>query len=373
MKKQVIGITGPSGFIARHLIERLGREADVTIALCPRDAWDNPLALQFFAARCDAIVHLAGMNRGDDAEIERVNLHLAERLVEALARTDSTPHVLYASTTLRESPTAYGRSKRAAEERFRAWSESTGAPLSVLVTPNVYGAGCKPFYNSVVATFCHQLARGEEPRVIDNREVSLLWVGDLVDHVKKTIYDPPTGVQTIDVPGGAPLCVSDLLTMLRDFRECYFERQVVPDLSEPLRAKLYATFLGYVELEDHRHRPPVRADHRGELFEIIKLAAGGQVFFSTTKPGVIRGDHYHTRKVEWFCVLRGDAVIRLRRVGEGTVREFRVSGAQPEFISIPVMHTHHIENTGSEELLTMFWTSEIFDAQDPDTHYQKVA
>ena len=128
-----------------------------------------------------------------------------------------------------------------------------------------------------------------------------------------------------------------------------------------------------MELEDHRHRPEVKTDDRGQLMEIIKMASAGQVFFSTTKPGVIRGNHYHTRKVEWFCVLKGEAAIRLRSICGGDVREFRVSGDRPDFISIPVLHTHHIENVGDTELLTMFWCNEIFDAADPDTHYAQVA
>jgi UDP-2-acetamido-2,6-beta-L-arabino-hexul-4-ose reductase len=147
----------------------------------------------------------------------------------------------------------------------------------------------------------------------------------------------------------------------------------VPDLSDPLDAALYTTFLTYIDLDHHCHRPRVHRDDRGQLFEVLRMAGGGQIFFSTTKPGVIRGNHFHTRKIEWFCVLRGEAVIRVRRVGDERVREFRVSGDSPQFISIPALHTHQIENIGDDELLTMFWCNEIFQPADPDTFYENVA
>jgi len=169
------------------------------------------------------------------------------------------------------------------------------------------------------------------------------------------------------------MAVSRLLEMLKSFRDSYFDRDVVPDLSDRTTQHLYATFLSYLPTDKLRHCPPLHTDNRGSLVEVIKLAQGGQVFFSTTKPGIVRGNHYHTRKVEWFCVLKGEAVIRLRRLGMHEIQEFRVSGSQPEFISIPVMHTHHIENVGDEELLTMFWCNEIFDAHDADTYLEKVA
>ncbi len=257
---------------------------------------------------------------------------------------------------------------------MQSWATDAGAPLTVMVIPNVYGAGCRPFYNSVVATFCQQLTHGEQPAVLQDREVEFVWVSDLVDQIHdQLLLAAPATPATWRVAGGATLRISQLLAKLESFRDDYFVRKVVPDLSTPLEASLYSTFLSYLELDDHRHLPDVHADERGELYEIIKLAAGGQVFFSTTRPGVIRGNHYHTRKVEWFCVLKGEAVIRLRPIHGDAVKEYRVSGDRPEFISIPVLHSHHIENVGDEDLLTMFWCNEIFDQADTDTFYEQVA
>lgn len=370
---KTIGITGSAGFIGKHLVFRVAREEGWTPVECSRATFADPAALRKFVSECDAIVHLAGQNRGSEEEIEASNCGLARSLVEALRSTGRTPHVMYASSTQEEADNPYGRSKRKAGEILASWADETDAPLSTLVIPNVYGAGCRPFYNSVVATFCHQLASGETPKILQDREVEFICVSELVDCIVRFLQDPPQGQERYRVQGSARMTVSSLLEKLTGFRDSYFEKNVVPDLSDRTTQYLYATFLSYLPSNDLRHCPPLHTDPRGSLVEVIKLAQGGQVFFSTTRPGIIRGNHYHTRKVEWFCVLKGEAVIRLRRLGMQEIREFRVSGSHPEFISIPVMHTHHIENVGDEELLTMFWCNEIFDAADADTYFEKVA
>jgi UDP-2-acetamido-2,6-beta-L-arabino-hexul-4-ose reductase len=307
----------------------------VRVVTCPREAFADSATLQAFVSECAVVVHLAGMNRGDHREIYDTNVALADRLIGALSDCGQSPHVVFASSTQRDQPSEYGRSKKHCEERLRDWAQRSGSQLTILVIPNVYGPGCRPFYNSVVATFCHQLAHGQHPVVIDDQQVKFVWINDLVEAICQIVRQPSNDVAERRVAGTARLNVSELLAKLAVFRKSYFEENVVPDLSDPLDASLYTTFLSYVDLDDHCHRPRVHRDDRGQLFEILRLAGGGQIFFSTTKPGVIRGNHFHTRKVEWFCVLRGEAAIRIRRVGDDRVREFRVSGETPEFISIP--------------------------------------
>lgn len=373
MNDTTIGITGSAGFIGKHLSLRVAQIEGVKVLACPRAAFDSPALLQDFVSQCDTIIHVAGMNRGEEAEIHSVNVGLARKLAEALTKTASKTHVVYTSSTQEEADNVYGRAKREAGEILARWAESTGNALSILVIPNVYGAGCRPFYNSVVATFCHQLGRGETPTIQVDKELELICVRDLVEAIVEVVKTPPAGVERKRIPGPERTTVSSLLQTLKSFRDAYFETNVVPELSDRTTQNLYTTFLSYLPSEDLRHRPQLHTDNRGSLVEVIKLAHGGQVFFSTTKPGIVRGNHYHTRKVEWFCVLKGEAIIRLRRMGTEDVQEFPVAGSQPEFISIPVMHTHHIENVGNEELLTMFWCNEIFDARDADTYFEKVA
>ncbi len=372
MKRLKIGITGAHGFIGGHLKERLARDANCVVATCERSHFDDPPALEKFVTECDAIVHLAAVIRGDENDIYATSLKLTGNLIDALERTASRPHLIFLSSTLRDSGSAYGRSKRDGEQLLTEWAGRAGGRVTNLITPNVYGAGCKPFFNSVVATFCHQLTHGEQPTVIQDRDVEFIHVSQLVDRIAEQCLRPAGHDASQRVAPTMRMTVRQLLDTLQGFRDDYFVRRVVPDLTDPIRASLYTTYLSYLEPADHIHPTEVHRDDRGELFEIIRLANAGQIFFSTTRPGVVRGNHYHRRKIEWFCVVKGEAIIRLRRIGRRDVHEFRVSGNQPRFISIPVFHTHHIENVGDGELLTMFWCNEILDRNDIDTYFEKV-
>lgn len=374
MSQRVVGITGPRGFVAGHLARKLGADKNVHVVLCPRDAFSDESQLARFVGECDVIVHLAGMNRGDDTEIFATNVGLADKLVAATEQSHRPLHIIFASSTQRDRDNAYGRSKKLAENLFSHWAErALGRRATNLIVPNVYGPGCRPFYNSVVATFCHQLAHGDEPHIVVDSEVEFIWVNDLVDRICEQIAAEGDGLYDIRIVGNAKFRVSELLDKLQSFRESHEKFDMVPDIAQPLDASLYATYLSYLDLQQHLHRPQVHRDERGHLFEVIRTARGGQVFFSTTKPGVIRGNHFHTRKIEWFCVVKGEAAIRLRKVDDSEVHEFRVSGDSPQFVSIPVLYTHQIENVGSDDLLTMFWCNEIFVPEDSDTYFEKVA
>ncbi|MDZ4657456.1 MAG: NAD-dependent epimerase/dehydratase family protein [Bythopirellula sp.] len=373
-KLRTIGITGPHGFVAGHLARTLSVRQDIKVLPCPRAAFDDESELAKFVALCDVIVHLAGLNRGDDAQVYITNVALANKLIAAADKVMHPLHIVFASSTQRDRDNSYGRSKKYGEMQFAAWARrGMDRQATNLIIPNVFGPGCRPFYNSVVATFCHQIARGHEPRIEVDNEVEFIWVNDLVKRICEQIDNHSEGPQEVRLFGTAKLRVSELLAKLRNFRESHVAHDMVPDISEPLDAALYATYLSHLDLEQHVHRPQVHRDERGSLFEIIRMAGGGQVFFSTTKPGVIRGNHFHTRKIEWFCVLKGEAAIRLRKVDDTEVHEFRVSGEAPQFVSIPVLHTHQIENVGQDELLTMFWCNEIFVPEDADTYFEKVA
>jgi UDP-2-acetamido-2,6-beta-L-arabino-hexul-4-ose reductase len=368
-----VGITGPRGFIGSHVVRHLSCVPEYEVVRCPRDAFKLPEALCNFVRGCDTVIHLAGLNSGSEQDIYDTNVGLVERLVEALTTSESAPHVVFASSIQRDRATAYGRSKKVGESRLREWAKQSDARLKILVIPNVFGPGCRPYYNSMVATFCEQLCHDQQPVLIDDQALTLVWINDLVEAIVQILDDDRPGIHEARMAGSAQISASELLAKLQSMCDGYFDTNTVPNLADPFDANLFTTFLSHVELDDHRHRPKLYADARGELYEIMRLAGGGQIFFSTTKPGAIRGNHFHSRKVEWFCVVRGEAVIRIRRVDGGRVREFRVSGAKPEFISIPALHMHQIENVGSEDLLTMFWCNEVYSPADPDTFHENVA
>ena len=378
----------PRGFIAGHLARYLSvgsvcsaasaastvfGDRRINISSCSRETFSDMAALfEFVGVRHDRAP--GRFESGKRAkEIYENNTSLIDKLVAALEATNCRPQVVFPSSSQRDRTNAYGRSKKYAEGKLREWASRTGAPLTILVVPSVYGPGCRPYRNSVVATFCHQLAHDQEPVVIGDEELDLVWINDLVDAIGQLISARRFGIHEARVAVSAQLRTTRLLEKLQAIRDSYFAENVVPDLSDPFDASLYTTFFSSIDLDDHCRRPRLLNDARGQLFEVMRLAGGGQLFFSTIKPGVIRGNHFHSRKVERFCVVRGEAVIRLRQIGEERVREFHVSGTSPEFISVPALCTHQIENVGNEDLLTMFWCNEIFEPGDPDTFFEKVA
>lgn len=372
MGKLRVGITGAKGFIGSHVAERIGRDKDVELTTNDIGLFEDDAMLREFVSGCDVIVHLAAMNRGSDDDIYNTNVNTVKTLISFMGDAGVKPHVIFASSTQQELDNPYGRSKLEGARLLAEWSGRSGAPVSLLVIPNVYGDGCRPFYNSVVATFCHQVAHGESPTIIKDKDVDFIYINELSEYIYEVAKNPPAGVVERQVPASSIMPVSRLLSVLQGFREDFFTKGVIPVPAEPMLANLYNVFMTYMEYGDYAHSPVVHKDDRGELFEVIKLSAGGQIFFSTTVPGVVRGNHYHSRKIERFCVLKGDAVIRLRKIGTDNAVEYNVSGKSPKFIDIPIFHTHNIENVGDTDLLTLFWSNELFDPTDMDTFFEEV-
>jgi UDP-2-acetamido-2,6-beta-L-arabino-hexul-4-ose reductase len=372
MNQIKVGVTGYTGFIGSHLVDRLSRESNFSVIRIEDDWFKSPKQLKQAVQECGCIVHFAGMNRGDEDEIYTVNIGLAEELVSSLEETKKTPHVIFASSILSGTDTAFGRSKKEACEILGSWGTKNGAPVSLLTIPNVFGDRGKPFYNSVVATFCHQLAHGEEPKIIQDREVEFIYINELTELICKRINDPPKGTDAIRIEGTKMIMVSEVLSALKQFKDDLLIKKTVPDLNEPFLVNLYNVFVSYLEKDALSLRPEKHADERGEFYEIFKSLGAGQVSFSMTKPGMKRGNHYHTKKIEKFCFIKGSGVVRMRRIGTEEIKEFKIEGPQPTLIEIPIFHTHHIENTGREDLFTLFWTNELFDQKDPDTFFEEV-
>ena len=366
-----VGITGQSGFIGSHLHSYLETDEDVTLIPYQRRFFENAYELDKFLRRCDVVVHLAGANRGPDEEVYETNVQLAEGLVSALERTGSTPHLIYSSSTHETRDTAYGRSKLHARQTLSAWAHENGAKFTGLIIPNVYGPFCRPFYNSVVATFCHQLTHGQEPEIKEDQPIGLIYIDDVLQKIHRVILYELESDEML-VPPNLEIKVSDLLDKLQGFKQQYIEEKVIPDLSEPFDLKMFNTFKSYIEPGHYPIPYDVKQDHRGYLFEAIRSLNQGQAFLSTTKPGVERGNHYHRRKVERFSIVKGRALVQLRRVGSDAINDYILNGEKPSYIDIPVLHTHNLINVGEEELLMLFWTSELYNPEDPDTYYETV-
>ena len=289
-------------------------------------------------------------------------------LVESLGRTGRSPQLIFSSSTQVDTGTAYGDSKRAASEILARWADASGAVLSNVILPHVFGELGKPFYNSVVSTFCHQLANGKTPKVERDSSLSLLHAQD----VANLVYGLMESSASAEIrPEGSQITVSELLDTLRELAGMY-EQDILPDLSAHLTCRLFNTYRSYLFPKSFPRKLELREDERGMLFEAIKGHSGGQTFLSTTRPGVTRGNHFHIKKVERFLVVEGEAVIRIRKMFDDQIHSFEVSGKIPQYIDMPTLHTHNITNTGSSDLLTMFWANEIFDPNHPDTFSEPV-
>ncbi|MEM7432702.1 MAG: NAD-dependent epimerase/dehydratase family protein [Pseudomonadota bacterium] len=358
-----IGITGAPGMLGWHLRCYLRQFADVEVLPADRSLFSSSEAMDRFVNEVDAIAHLAGQNRGDDGEIAATNVSLAESLVSACERNHRTPHVVYSSTIHIEKDNAYGRSKREAGEILDDWAQRSGAKYSELVLPHIYGEGTRPHYNSVVATFSHQLANGEEPTIHSDGQLELLHAQEVSAEIYQQLREETTGQSH---PRGTLIRVSEVLEKLKGFSQSYAEL-VIPDLRDKFDLRLFNVYRFYLFPNAYPTALTKNTDARGSLVEMVKNRNGGQAFFSTTEPGITRGDHFHYEKIERFLVVRGRARISIRRLYADRAVEFDVSGDEPAFIDMPTLHTHNITNTGDDELLTLFWSSEIFDPERPDT------
>jgi UDP-2-acetamido-2,6-beta-L-arabino-hexul-4-ose reductase len=381
LAKIKIGITGQAGFVGTHLYNTLGLYPDRYERIPFEDAYFGEAGkLSAFAAQCDVIVHLAAMNRHNDPDvIYKTNIGLVQQLIDAMVATESTPHVLFSSSTQEERDNLYGKSKKEGRQLLENWAIQYGAKFTGLVIPNVFGPFGNPYYNSVIATFCHQLTHNETPKIEVDGEIKLIYVAELVKeiigHITAAFAFPnEKGIANrIEVQHTATIKVSDLLAKLNSYKENYFGQGMIPDLSESFDRNLFITFLCYI---DHSSFFPFKlklnTDQRGSFVETVKLSSGGQISFSTTVPGITRGNHFHTRKAERFAVIKGKALIELRRIGTTEVLSFELDGAQPSFVDMPVWFTHNIKNTGNEELYTIFWINEFYNADDGDTFFENV-
>ncbi|MDP2336872.1 MAG: NAD-dependent epimerase/dehydratase family protein [Bacteroidota bacterium] len=376
-----IGITGQPGFVGTHLFNTLGLYPDRFTRIPFEDNYfQSKDKLEVFVKDCDAIVHLAAMNRHNDPEVlYQTNIGLVKQLIAICEETNSTPHILFSSSTQEERDNLYGKSKKEGRELLEKWADKNSAQFTGFIIPNVFGPFGNPYYNSVIATFCHQLTHEEKPRIDVDGEIKLIYVAHLVKHFIERIeliqskHANDCVIEEVKVNHTIALKVSSLLNLLESFKVDYFDKGEIPSLDTQFKRDLFTTFLTYI---DHASFFPFKlklnTDERGSFVETVKLNSGGQVSFSTTVPGVTRGNHFHTRKAERFAVIKGKARIELRRIGTDKVLSFELDGKEPSFVDMPVWYTHNITNIGEEELYTIFWINEHFDANDPDTYFEKV-
>lgn len=368
-----IGITGQKGFIGTHLSNYFGLSKEIIRIPFNDEYFDQSSMLEAFVKECDAIVHLAALNRHNDPqEIYNKNIELVRKLISAMESCACRPHVLFSSSTQEERDNAFGKSKREGRQLLADWARRSGGTFTGMVIPNVFGPFGNPYYNSVVATFSHQLTHNEQPRVDVDAQLKLIYIGDLVKIIYYLIENKITDDE-FRIKATDEARVTEILTLLQSFRAQYFEKGIIPDLTDPFERNLFNTFVCYIDHESYfPFKLKLNTDERGSFVETIKLNSGGQVSFSTTKPGVTRGNHFHTRKAERFAVIRGKAKIEFRRIGTDKVLSFDLDGSEPSYVDMPVWYSHKITNTGQDDLYTIFWINESYDPADPDTFFEQV-
>lgn len=365
-----IGITGPDGFIAWHTRCALRTRQDDDVVGIGEAEFDNPNLMDLALSQVDVVIHLAGLNRAPDEEaIALGNPWLASQLAAGLLRTGHPISVVNGNSIQSLGDSVFGISKRKAADILRSAADATGAHFTDVLLPNIFGEHGVPFYNSVVATFCSQLANGETPKVDLNREIPLLHA----QRAASLLLDACGNAQSQElVPAGKLMRVSELLSVLEGIAEPYRDGQL-PNLSDSFTRDLFNTYRSYTFPNSWPILPIKHADERGELVEAVRAGGGEtQVFFSTTHPGYTRGGHYHLRKVERFLVVEGIATIKLRRLFTNQVVEFHVSGDVPAIVDMPTLWTHSITNTGDRNLITLFYADDEFNPENPDTYWVAV-
>ncbi|AUX69623.1 capsule biosynthesis protein CapF [Porphyrobacter sp. HT-58-2] len=369
-----IVITGAGGLLGWHTAAAVharncaarfrGEEAPWELVQINHADFDNDETLGGAITDADVVLHFAGVNRARQDIVETANPAIADRLVKICAEVDSRPHVVYANTIHANADTPYGRSKRRAGEILRGAMDR----YTNLILPHIFGEGARPNYNNVTATFVNAVIKGEKPNINSDGRVSLLHAGVVANVALEAVENRIM----FDVrPQSYDIAVSELYQILKCFHSDYMAN-IFPDLSSDFTLALFNTYRAALYPTGFPRPLKLISDARGTLFEAIKGGGGGQVFLSTTRPGVTRGDHFHMSKVERFLVVQGEAIIRIRKVLSDEVWEYRVSGAAPAPVDMPTLHTHSIENVGEGPLLTLFWTHDLFDSLNPDTYADKV-
>lgn len=367
-------ITGSRGFIGKNLRAALARNPEVVIRTFDRG--DEPGLLDSHLDEADFIYHFAGVNRPQDpTEFEIGNTGLTRRIVKTFERLQRTVPILFTSSSQAEFDNPYGRSKKAAEDILAEYSKRTGAPVFIYRLPGVFGKWSRPDYNTVVATFCHNITRGLEIKISDPTHViELVYIDDVIRHFTSHLHEPQlsAGVGSYcQINTIFKVTLGDLAAKIYSLRDMRTTLKV-PDLSDYFMRCLNATYLSFLDTRDFSYPLDLKTDERGSLFELIKSEHFGQIFISKTLKGITRGNHYHDSKIEKFCVIQGEAVIRFRHVLSDEVIEYHVSGAKIRVVDIPPGYTHHIENLGDNEMIVLFWANQIFNQDNPDTYFTEV-
>ena len=365
-------VTGANGFIGKNLIAELNNLGFNEIFEFTRDT--DPALLETYTEACDFVFHLAGVNRPKHAhEFMEGNYEFTSRLLELLKKSQKQAPIVTTSSTQAELDNPYGRSKKAMEELLLQYQQEIGAPVYIYRLPNVFGKWSKPNYNSVVATYCHHIARNQDIQIHDpEARLTLCYIDDVLEEFFQALSGMPTAEGDFYVvPTTYTMTVSELASQIQKFKDIRANGNI-ENMQDPLTKKLYSTYLNFLPEDQFAYDLKMNVDSRGSFTEFIRTPDRGQVSINISKPGIEKGNHWHHTKNEKFLVVSGEALIRLRKIDASELIEYRVNGEKLQVVDIPTGYTHSLINIGNTDLVTVIWVNECFDPVKPDTYYLEV-
>lgn len=362
-------ITGAKGFVGSNLVCFL-RQLTEKHTIYEYDRESTEEQLDQYTKNCDFVFHLAGVNRPEKTEeFMEGNFGFTSTLLNKLKEHNNKAPIMISSSIQAELDNDYGKSKKAGEDLIFNYGKENSIPVYVYRFPNLFGKWCRPNYNSVIATFCNNIATDQEITINDSKvKLTLAYIDDVCEELIRCLNGKPTKKgQFCKVPKTYTRTLGNIAKHIKSFKNEY-NGIYVPETGCGFVKRLYATYTSYlpkeqlvVDLVDHR-------DERGNFCELIRTKRHGQVSISTTKPGIERGKHYHHTKIERFMVVKGKARITFEHIVTHAKIEISVSGDKLQYVTIPVGYQHKIDNMGDDELILLMWASELYDDNKPDTY-----
>jgi UDP-2-acetamido-2,6-beta-L-arabino-hexul-4-ose reductase len=365
-------VTGANGFVGKNLIAELKNKGYNNIFEFTRES--APSLLEKYTKECDFVFHLAGVNRPEDEnEFMEGNFGLTSQLLEQLKKHENKAPVLLTSSIQAEKDNPYGISKKAGEDLLFNYYFETDVKVYVYRLPNLFGKWSKPNYNTVVATFCHNIARGLDIQINNSdSELNLCYIDDVLEEFLRALEGSPNMKDDFCVvPMTHNIKLGELADLIKSFKESR-KNLSIPNMEDALTKKLYSTYLSFLPEKQFSYDLKVNSDHRGSFTEFMRTPERGQVSVNVSKPGITKGNHWHHTKNEKFLVVSGEGLIRFRKIDSDEIIEYRVSGEKLQVVDIPTGYTHSIVNVGENDLVTVMWANECFDPEKPDTYFLEV-
>lgn len=364
-------VTGSEGFLGKNLIERLSRVGSINIFRFHRDTSLD--RLDSIIKNIDFIFHLAGVNRPqDNNEFYSGNSSLTYKIIELIEIHNKSIPILFSSSSQTSIDNDYGKSKLEAENHLKQYSERSNSPIFIYRLPGVFGKWSKPYYNSVISTWCYNIANDLEIQINnEDKQLELVYIDDVINsfisklNLKISNYNCKVEKSYSETLGN----IAELLYSFKDSRKTL----IIPKVGSGFERALYATYLSYLPTDKFSYTLSGHSDNRGTFYEILKTLDSGQFSISTTKPGeIIRGNHYHNTKNEKFLVVKGEAIIQLRQINSNDIVEYNVSDKKMQVVEMIPGYTHNIKNISNEEMILLIWANEIYNPLEPDTYFLEV-